>query len=86
MLRAVGRLAAGGLAPQEAARILADVATREHLGHLAALLDDPDAEVRVSAATALVRLAGRRLGDPEALRGDGFARVAEAWRGALAER
>jgi len=70
----------------DAARILADVATRAQLDGLLGLLDDPDPELRVTAARGVLRLAGRPLGEPEELRRADFAPVAEAWRAALRAR
>jgi RNA polymerase sigma-70 factor (ECF subfamily) len=70
----------------DAVRILADVATRAQLDGLLGLLADADPEIRVTAARAILRLTGRPLGEPEDLRVDDFARVAEAWRAAQSLR
>lgn len=66
---------------QDAARILADVATRQHLPGLLALLDDPDPEVRVCAARGVARLTGRFPDEsPESFRATDHAERARAWR------
>lgn len=72
---------------RDAARILADVATVQHLGGLAELLNDPDPEVRVSVARGILRLTGGYLGgSPEDFAGQGFAERAAQWRERLKGR
>jgi hypothetical protein len=72
---------------RDAARILADVATLQHLPGLAELLTDADPEVRVSAARGIQRLTGGIVaGSPDDLAGSGFAEHAAAWRAVLERR
>jgi hypothetical protein len=47
---------------RKAARILADIATKEYLANLAALLRDSDPEVRVQMGRGLERVTGTNLG------------------------
>lgn len=47
---------------RKAARILADIATKEYLGNLASLLRDSDPEVRVQMGRGLERVTGTNLG------------------------
>jgi hypothetical protein len=71
----------------EAARILADVADVTQLAGLAALLDDADPEVRVSAARGVARLTGGLPGDsPGSFAEPDFAERAARWRAVLERR
>jgi HEAT repeat protein len=59
---------------REAARIVADVATSWAIPELINLLNDPDGDVRYSAAKALQRLTGQNLNrDPNQWRDQSFA-------------
>lgn len=63
-----------------AARIVGDVATLRSAPQLLALLGNAEAEVRVQAARALSRVAGKDLGFPEAYwRGESRADGRKAW-------
>jgi len=63
-----------------AAAILADTAPLRLADDFVALLQDADADVRVSAAKGLERLAGKNLGFDEAVwRGDKTAEGVKAW-------
>lgn len=72
---------------RNAARILSDVASKESVADLAALLSDPDPEVRVQMARGLERLTGTSLGyGEEQWRATANAQGVQAWRDYLGRR